>query len=239
MTDPGVPVLEARGLRFGYAPGRVLLDIPHYALAPGETVFLHGPSGSGKSTLLNLLCGTLQPASGAIDLCGHNLGQTSGMRRDRLRGEHIGLLFQQFNLLPFLSVLDNVLLPCRFSPARRRRARQAYGTPPAAARQLLRTLGLADELAARPAAHLSIGQQQRVAAARALIGDPELVLADEPTSALDADAQQSFLELLFTQCARTRAAMLFVSHDLRLAAHFDRVDDLLALNLARNPTLPA
>lgn len=235
VAKADVPVLEARALSFAYTAGQMLLDIPHYTLRRGDTVFLHGPSGSGKSTLLNLLCGTLQPASGSIDLCGHNLGRTSGMRRDRLRGDHIGLLFQQFNLLPFLSVIDNILLPCRFSPARRQRAQQTHGTSRAAAQHLLQALDLPLELALRPAAQLSIGQQQRVAAARALIGEPELVLADEPTSALDADAQECFLELLFRQCSGTRAALLFVSHDLRLASRFERIDALHDLNVAEHP----
>lgn len=132
-----------------------------------------------------------------------------------------------------------MLLPCHFSPLRRQRALQAHGTLPNAARVLLHSLNLPPELASRPAAQLSIGQQQRVAAARALIGDPEIVLADEPTSALDAHAQAGFLDLLFAQCARTRAALLFVSHDLRLAARFDRVDELSALNRAHPGTRQA
>lgn len=233
------PVLQAQQLTFGYTPNRILLDIPHYQLAAGETVFLHGPSGSGKSTLLNLFCGTLPPTAGTVALCGHDLASTSARRRDRLRGDHVGLLFQQFNLLPFLSVQDNVMLPCRFSPRRRRQAQLAHGTTLAAARDLLQTLGLPEALYARPAARLSIGQQQRVAAARALIGEPELVLADEPTSALDADAQARFLELLFQQCRRTQAALLFVSHDARLATQFDRVDALANLNHAAKTTADA
>src|SRR5690606_12089269 len=129
---------------------------------------------------------------------------------------------QQFNLLPFLGVRDNVELPCRFSPLRTARARQRHGSVAAAAATLLEHLGLGADLHTRRADQLSIGQQQRVAAARALIGQPELVIADEPTSALDADAREAFLELLFAECRAAGASLLFVSHDQSLAPLLDR-----------------
>lgn len=204
------------------------LDIADFALAAGERVFLHGPSGSGKSTLLAILGGVAVPERGCVALLGQDIVALPSHRRDRFRADHIGFIFQQFNLLPWLSARDNVLLPCTFSARRRARA----GNPVAEAARLLERLDLAVELWDKPAAELSVGQQQRVAAARALIGKPEILIADEPTSALDAERQQAFIDLLLTEAAAVGAALLFVSHDQRLAAHFDRVQSLAAINRA-------
>lgn len=209
------------------------LDIPHFAIATGERVFLHGPSGGGKSTLLGLLGGVLLPLPqhGRIELLGRDITALNSRARDRCRADHIGFIFQQFNLLPWLSALDNVLLPCTFSAPRRQRANSAGKATDEAAR-LLTHLDLAPALWQRPAAELSVGQQQRVAAARALIGRPEILIADEPTSALDAPRQQAFIDLLLQETAAAGAALLFVSHDARLAAHFDRSVALAAINRA-------
>lgn len=205
------------------------LDIPQLTVPVGARVFLHGPSGSGKSTLLGLLGGVLVPESGSITLSGQSLSVLGGRARDRFRADHIGFLFQQFNLIPYLSVIDNVLLPCRFSQRRAGRA-AAQGGPVVVAQRLLEKLDLAPSLWQREAASLSVGQQQRVALARALIGDPDIVIADEPTSALDADRQQAFLDLLLTACAQSGATLLFVSHDHRLATHFTHILSLAELN---------
>lgn len=205
------------------------LDIPCLELARGERVFLHGPSGSGKSTLLGLIGGVSLPQAGAVEVLGQRLGELGGPARDRFRADHIGFLFQQFNLLPWLSALDNVLLPCTFSARRKERA---VPDPQRAAAALLGELDLEPALWRRPAAELSVGQQQRVAAARALIGRPELLVADEPTSALDAPRQQAFIDLLLREVAAVGATLVFVSHDTRLAAHFDRQLALPALNRA-------
>lgn len=183
----------------------------------GKSLFLHGPSGAGKSTLLNLLGGVLQPERGRIEVLGQALGELPAARRDAFRADHLGFIFQQFNLLPWLSTLDNVLLPCRFS---RRRAQRA-GDPAAEARRLLAALDLDAAAHSAPAGQLSVGQQQRVAAARALIGRPEIVIADEPTSALDAARQDAFIDLLLGEARAAGSTVVFVSHDLRLAAHFD------------------
>lgn len=204
------------------------LDIPAFSVEPGERVFLHGPSGSGKSTLLGLIGGVALPATGRIEVLGQSLGGISATARDRLRADHIGFIFQQFNLLPWLSVLDNVFLPCTFSPLRKSRA----GSPRAEAERLLTHLDLAPALWRRPAAELSVGQQQRVAAARALIGRPEILIADEPTSALDVPRQQAFVDLLLGETTAAGATLLFVSHDARLAAHFDRAVALPDINRA-------
>ena len=229
-------VLAIDGLRFAW-PGRPwTLALPSLRLAAGERLFLHGPSGSGKSTLLNLIAGTLVPQAGLVRLAGQDLGSRSGPARDRLRADHLGIVFQQFNLLPFLSMVDNVTLPCRFSALRRGRALARFGSLEAAARHYLTALGLAEALeGTRRVIELSVGQQQRVAAARALIGGPELVLCDEPTSALDTRNRDQFIALLFAECEAAGTALLFVSHDLSLAERFPRrqaLGDLVAPGVA-------
>lgn len=164
------------------------------------------------------MCGVIAPSSGRVDVLGTDLGALGGAARDRFRADRFGILFQMFNLLPYLSALDNVLLPLGFAPERRVRA----GSGDAEARRLLARLGVA-EVADQPAASLSVGQQQRVAAARAMIGAPPIVVADEPTSALDTDTQDAFLALLFAELDRTGASLLMVSHDPGLRDRFDRV----------------
>ena len=224
-------MLSIEDLRFSWQPGKPLLDLPSLSLGAGESLFLRGPSGSGKSTLLNLVGGVLRAQSGSIRLLGHALETLKPRQRDRLRADHIGFVFQQFNLLPYFDAIDNVLLSCGFSP---RRAERAGADPRAQARMLLERMQMdVDEVAGRPAAELSVGQQQRVAAARALIGAPELVIADEPTSALDADTRDDFLALLFDECRRAGSALLFVSHDRSLESRFDRSVDLIEINRAR------
>ena len=209
------------------------LDIAALAIEAGSAVFLHGPSGCGKSTLLGLLAGVLVPSGGRISLLGTDWAAMSGARRDAFRADHVGYIFQQFNLLPYLSVIDNVLLPCRFSALRAQRAGAIVG----AAESLLARVGLARPLWSRPAARLSVGQQQRVAAARALIGAPELVIADEPTSALDAPLRDGFMDLLLGECRTAGSTLVFVSHDERLASRFDRRLSLPEINHAATPAL--
>ncbi|MDY0251054.1 MAG: ATP-binding cassette domain-containing protein [Pseudomonas sp.] len=226
------PIIELRDLRFAWPKQALLLDIAEFTLQPQQRLFLKGPSGSGKTTLLGLLGGVQLPQSGCIKLLGQDLSQLSASARDRFRVDHSGFIFQQFNLLPFLSVLHNVLLPCQFSKLRQQRATARHGSIEEAAQALLLQLGLTESLHHTLAGQLSIGQQQRVAAARALIGQPELVIADEPTSALDADSREAFLHLLFSECAAAKASLLFVSHDQSLAPLFDRSIDLTELNRA-------
>jgi putative ABC transport system ATP-binding protein len=169
------------------------------------------------------------PRAGRIELLGQNLAQLGSHGRDQFRADHIGFLFQQFNLLPWLSALDNVLLPCTFSARRKQRAEP---DPRCAAEALLAQLDLEAGLWSKPAGELSVGQQQRVAAARALVGRPEILIADEPTSALDAERQQIFIDLLLRETAAVGATLIFVSHDQRLAAHFDRGVALDEINRA-------
>ncbi|MEM7728409.1 MAG: ATP-binding cassette domain-containing protein [Pseudomonadota bacterium] len=222
------PVLRLKGVTFGYGPDDTLIDIGDFAVAPGESVFLRGASGTGKSTLLGLIGGILLPRTGTIALCGSDLARLSAAKRDAARVDHLGIIFQQFNLLPYLSVLGNVALPCRFSARRRRRLTTS---PDADARELVTALGLTDRELDRPVSALSVGQQQRVAVARALIGGPDLIIADEPTSALDHDNRDRFIDLLDTQRRRFGSSLLFVSHDATLAGHFDRTVDMAELTV--------
>jgi putative ABC transport system ATP-binding protein len=226
-------MIEVRNLGFRWpkaAADCVVID--ELSVAAGSTLFLYGPSGGGKSTLLGLLAGVLLPHAGSVSLMGTSWSALSGARRDAFRADHVGYIFQQFNLLPYLSVLDNVLLPCRFSTLRRDRAAQAAGGAASRAGQLLREVGLPEALWGRPAARLSVGQQQRVAAARALIGRPEVVIADEPTSALDAALRDDFMALLLGECRAAGSTLVFVSHDERLAAQFDVRLSLAQVNRA-------
>ncbi|MGQ7845307.1 ABC transporter ATP-binding protein [Granulosicoccus sp. 3-233] len=209
-----------------------VIAIDHFAIAAGERVFLRGPSGSGKTTLLSLVSAVILPQQGHIRVDGVDLRSLQGRHRDRFRADHLGLVFQQFNLLPFLSVAENVQLPCRFSRRRRTQALQAGASLRLETERLLQRMHLPGDILERPVMQLSVGQQQRVAVARALIGRPSLIIADEPTSALDRDAQQAFIRLLFDEVAAAGSSLLFVSHDETLASGFDRQIDLAQINSA-------
>jgi putative ABC transport system ATP-binding protein len=211
-------IASLQDLRFGWKAGEAdVLDIPSFSVKRGESLFIHGPSGSGKSVLLSLIAGILQPQSGSVIVCGARIDALSGSKRDAFRADRIGFIFQRFNLIPYLTPLDNVLIPCELSKRRRIKA----GDPLEKARNLLTRLDLTPALWDRRATTLSVGEQQRVAAARALIGAPDLIIADEPTSALDGDRREGFLRLLLS--LRASSSLLFVSHDLSLAGAFDRV----------------
>jgi putative ABC transport system ATP-binding protein len=227
------PILQIRGVerRFAGAGGGTLaLQATDLAVAENDFVTILGPSGCGKSTLLGLLAGVLLPQTGQVAVLGQAWQALGAARRDAWRADHVGYIFQQFNLLPYLSVLDNVRLPTRFSALRRQRA-LAQGDP-GTAEALLRRVELPEALWQGPASALSVGQQQRVAAARALIGAPALVIADEPTSALDAHLRDTFMALLREATAASGAALVFVSHDERLAEGFATRWSLPALNRA-------
>ena len=191
---------------------------PDVTLNSGEHLFLRGPSGSGKSTLLSLMGGLIVPNSGSLEMLGTDLTGLSSGQRDRFRADHMGVIFQQFNLVPYLTTLENVTLPCRLSQKRRARALPSAGQE---AESLLTALGIPQSHWRRRVTGLSVGQQQRVAAARALTGAPELILADEPTSALDSDNRDRFIELLLGLAAEKRSSVVFVSHDQSLAQRFD------------------
>jgi putative ABC transport system ATP-binding protein len=224
-------MLHLQDLRYTW-PGTAseVLAIDHLQLAAGRTLFLYGPSGCGKSTLLGLMAGVLVPSTGRVALLGQDWAQLSASKRDARRAAHVGVVFQQFNLLPYLSVMENVLLPCRFSAAR---AARCEGGADAAAKALLERVALPQALWQQSARTLSVGQQQRVAAARALIGAPELVIADEPTSALDGPLREDFMALLLGECQARGSTLVFVSHDERLSERFDEQLSLPVLNRAR------
>jgi putative ABC transport system ATP-binding protein len=221
--------VDIKDLVFSYRSPKAVLEIREMAIAKGEKVFLYGPSGCGKTTLLGIVAGVLKPNAGSVRILGHDFARISGPARDALRGAHIGYIFQMFNLIPYLNVLENMMLPCRIS---KERSQRLNGKPlDKAAKEMAERLGIGS-IILENVTDLSVGQQQRVAAARALLGSPELMIADEPTSALDEDQRENFLDLLFTHCREIGATLIFVSHDRRMMPLFDRALSLPELNQA-------
>ena len=219
-------ILRFSDVAFSWREGDAFcLEIEEFAVRQRESLLVMGPSGSGKSTFLSLACGVISPERGAITVAGTAITGLRGAALDRFRVEHFGIIFQMFNLLPYGSLLDNVLLPLRFARGRRGRASRD-GDPIQEARRLLVRLGLDPALHRRAAPTLSVGQQQRVAVARALIGNPAIVIADEPTSALDQDHQGAFLDLLFEEADQAGATLVMVSHDAAMAPRFERTVEL-------------
>ncbi len=230
--EEALPIVAVQDLSFRWSVrAPYVLGIGELSIQRGERIFIEGPSGSGKTTLLNLLAGVVTPDSGRIVILGTDIASLSGPERDAFRSAHIGLVFQMFNLIPYLSAIEYVLLPCRFSHARRAALAEAGTTPHEEAHRLLSHLQLDSEHLLRGSVtRLSAGQQQRVAVARALIGKPELMICDEPTSALDANAARAFLQLISAEAAASGATLVFVSHDRSLAGMFDRTVELPKIN---------
>jgi putative ABC transport system ATP-binding protein len=226
-TSKSVLAVELEGLRFRYQGGGEILHIPTLVIRHKERVFLYGPSGSGKTTLLGLLAGVLHATAGGVRVLGRDLTTMSSSQRDAFRGSHIGYIFQLFNLIPYLSVSDNIVLPCRLHGERRRRV--GVHSLEEAARVMAERLGIAP-LLHQHVTKLSVGEQQRVAAARALIGAPGVILADEPTSSLDYDHRGRFLELLFECTDEAGATLIFVSHDRTLMPMFHRAVSMSEIN---------
>lgn len=225
----GAPAIEIRNLRYAYAGGPEVLNIPEFRMERGQHAFLYGPSGSGKTTLLGLIAGVLEVQQGNLKVLGTDLGSLSPAKRDAFRSTHLGYIFQLFNLITYLSVEENIILPCQVSAERRSRLN---GTDMRSeARRIATHLGLEPYLQ-RNVLQLSVGQQQRVAAARAMIGSPALMIADEPTSALDYDHRGKFLDLLFERCNASGTTLLFVSHDQTLMSRFNTQVALRDINLA-------
>ncbi len=223
-------VIELRQVSFAWSENHSpTLIIEDLQVQRGEHLFIKGPSGCGKSTLLGLLTGINQVQSGSLSVLGQDLSLLTSAQRDRFRADNIGYIFQQFNLLPYLNVVENVTLPCQFSTLRREHAGK---DPEQMAKALLHKLHLSEHLLHKPVVELSIGQQQRVAAARALIGHPQLIIADEPTSSLDHENRTAFIELLLEQVNQVNATLIFVSHDPTLEPLFDRSLDLRQINQA-------
>ena len=232
-NDKDLPLaIEVKDLHFTWRAGLdPVLKIERLQVPRGERFFIEGPSGSGKSTLLSLVAGVVVPQEGRVGVNGQPLNAMPGAARDRFRADQIGYIYQMFNLIPYLSIVENVTLPCRFSKLRRERAAGRNGDLMAEATRLLKKLGLdARSFGNRAVTDLSVGQQQRVAAARALIGTPAIIIADEPTSALDGQHREAFIRLLFQECDREETTLVFVSHDTSLAGMFDRRVRLTDIN---------
>lgn len=220
--------ISLSNIRYAYpdSPNNIVLDIPQWSVTAEEQVFVHGPSGSGKSTLLNLLSGMAKPLDGELSILNQRLDTMSPHQRDKFRASHIGYVFQQFNLIPYLNAVENIELAAHFSPQKHK----SNLTQEIAA--LLSELNISDTDRHKPTTHLSVGQQQRVAIARALINKPELLIADEPTSSLDAGNRDSFMALLMTMVTEHNTTLVFVSHDMSLSSYFSRTAELSDINRA-------
>ena len=206
------------------APGgeaHTVLDVPEFILEAGQEVALRGASGTGKTTFLNCIAGILRPDQGDIELAGQNIAIASEGQRDQLRAQHIGYIFQTFNLLQGYTCLENVLLGMSFSGQANTQAAAA----------ILKRVGLSDRMDYQPS-ELSVGQQQRVAVARALANRPQLVLADEPTGNLDPQNAREALQLIREVCRENQAALLLVSHDQAVLDQFEDSLDLAEINQA-------
>ncbi|MEO3864808.1 ABC transporter ATP-binding protein [Rheinheimera fenheensis] len=229
VTDkPKIPAIELKQLRFFYQPDSWQLYLPELRLETGEHLFVRGASGSGKTTLLNLFSGIARPVSGELYINGQPLHQLSDSKRDTLRAQQIGVVFQQLNLIPYLSVLDNTLLSAHF-------AGKPKADSLARARELLSRLGLSETLQQSRASALSVGQQQRVAIARALLPKPTLLIADEPTSALDSDNRDAFMRVMLAEADANGCTVIFVSHDQSLLQYFQRQLDMQKLQQGVQP----
>ena len=218
-------VLEVRNLKKSYTSPdgerSTVVDVASFELQDGQQMALQGSSGSGKTTFLNLIAGILQADAGDVIIAGNNLSQLSESARDGVRANTLGYVFQTFNLLQGYTALENVLLGMMFGP----------GADRARAVELLERVGLKDRMHYRPR-QLSVGQQQRVAVARALANKPKLVLADEPTGNLDHRNAKEALELIRQVCKDSGSALLLVSHDREVLAQFEHVAELTEINAA-------
>ena len=192
------------------------LQIKSLDIASGQHLFVQGKSGIGKTTLLNLISGIHLPSEGEVIVLGKNLAKLSTTKRDAFRASELGIIFQEFNLLPFLSLLENIQLPFLFTKDKKYNPKKAL--------ELLRQLGFQKETIHQPTSKLSIGQQQRVALARALISEAKIILADEPTSALDEENRDNFLDLLFE--FGKKSTIIYVSHDKSIAPRFEHILEL-------------
>ena len=221
-------IIQLKDVRYSYpdTPGKLVLNINSWSVAAGEQVFVHGPSGGGKSTLLNLLSGMLQADTGEVSVMDQRLDKISSRQRDRFRADHIGYIFQQFNLIPHLDAMDNIELAHQFA------REKTLSSLKDDIKSLLSSFYIDPADWQKPVAKLSIGQQQRIAIARAMINKPELLIADEPTSSLDQNNRDNFISELMAMVTEHNTTLLFVSHDLSLAKYFKRIDALAEINTA-------
>ena len=222
--QPPEPLIHVREARYGYPSGGFELRVGELRVDTGDQMAITGRSGAGKTTLLHLLAGLLVPDRGSVRFHGFELGRLSGGDRQDLRVLKVGLVFQEFELLEYLDVLDNVLLPYRISPIL-----ELTSDVRARAVSLVREVGLGDKLGRRPA-QLSQGERQRVAVARALITRPAVVLGDEPTGNLDPDIRDQVMDILFEYATASGAPLVVVSHDREVVERFASVRDLATLS---------
>lgn len=226
LTNPQ-PIINLNQIKFSYSKGASLplLDIPSWQVNPGERVLLIGSSGSGKSTLLNLLSGILSPDSGEILVAGEALEGLSDRQRDNFRAKRIGYVAQSFNLIPYLSAIDNIKLTNYFAKRSSSEEHALHIEP------LLLELNIDEAHWHKPVSQLSIGQQQRVAVARAIVNKPKLLIADEPSSALDHENRDRFMSVLMSAADAHNMTLVFVSHDLSLREYFHRVESMSDVNI--------
>jgi len=213
-------MLHTLGLEYCYDNGKKIV-FPEIGVQRGQRLLISGFSGCGKTTLLSLIAGALKLQTGDIKFDSYDYSSMSSLLLDRLRADHIGYIFQTLNLIPFLSVSENIALGIRFSQARKSRINNLNQE----INRLVAALGLDKEVLNTPVNRLSVGQQQRVAVARALLGKPDLILADEPTSALDSDTTKKFLNEVMEAFDSSKQAIVMVSHDASIAPYFDSVID--------------
>lgn len=221
-------IIDISNLEFRYpSRDKAVLKIPSFQIHKGEKVFLYGPSGTGKTTLLEIISGVLVANTGIVQVLGQNLGELTAAKRDAFRGTHLGYIFQSFNLIPYLTVRENIELPILLLPHKNLQRSDLKSN----VEMLVDRLGIKDILD-EPVTELSVGQSQRVAVARALLGRPELILADEPTSSLDFDHREKFIQLLFELCNQFEISLLFVSHDRSMEKLFSKSLSLAEINKA-------
>lgn len=223
-----IDAINISALKFAYNT-QLILDIEAFHLPQQSHIFIYGRSGSGKSTLLNLLSGISKPQQGSIHILGQNLQQLNAGKRDKFRAQNIGVVFQEFNLIPYLSIWQNIAIGAHFGGQNQAQCQQH-------AREIFAQLELSEQLLSQKINTLSVGQRQRVAIARALINHPKLLIADEPTSALDSQLRDQFMTLLLNCCQKFAASLLFVSHDLSLQKYFSQHLDLAQINRANQAT---
>ena len=224
-------IVKIESLRFQWSKNNNFkIFVPKLEVGRGKKVLFLGESGSGKTTLLSLICGFLEPLSGSISINDKIISNLTSTNKDAYRSDNIGIIFQQFNLLPYANVIDNIILPLYFSKQRSKKVENKIN----AAMDLCDQLRLPESILNQKASNLSVGQQQRVAVARALIGSPSIIVADEPTSSLDTEAQELFLDLMFDQISKNSSTLLMVSHDKSLTNYFDQVIDINEILVREN-----
>jgi putative ABC transport system ATP-binding protein len=219
-------MLKTLGLEYHYRDSKKII-FPEIEVERGERLLIRGFSGCGKTTLLSLIAGALKLQNGDIKFDGNEYSKMSSLLLDKFRADHIGYIFQTLNLIPFLSVSENIALGIKFSKSRKSKVNDFNQE----IIRLVSSLGLGKEVLKTPVNRLSVGQQQRVAVARALLGKPDLILADEPTSALDSGTTQKFLNEVMETFDSTRQAIIMVSHDTSIAPYFDSVIDFNSNNV--------